>query len=92
MLAKSRCAGWRAVVSAGNAEIMGSSGEGEETVRGKISMKKLFGRKNLKKDGTEGKVGPPWVLGGAPRGFSLLAGRGAGSGPPAGEWLHVGSD
>jgi hypothetical protein len=29
--------------------------EGEET-KGKISMKQLFGKKNIKKDGTEGKV------------------------------------
>ena len=26
--------------------------------RGKISMKELFGRKNITKDGKEGKVGP----------------------------------
>lgn len=27
-----------------------------DSVRGKVSMKKLFGRKNIKKDGTEGKL------------------------------------
>ena len=29
---------------------------GEQDARGKISMKELFGRRNIKKDGTEGKV------------------------------------
>lgn len=46
----------------------------EGSVRGKISMKKLFGKKNIKKDGTEGKVrGWGWavvvglvVVGGSP--------------------------
>jgi hypothetical protein len=33
---------------------------GEQDVRGKISMKELFGRRNIKKDGTEGKVSPGW--------------------------------
>jgi hypothetical protein len=31
-------------------------GSGQD-IRGKVSMKKLFGRRNIKKDGTEGKVG-----------------------------------
>lgn len=42
----------------GDPDVMGSQGAdgaGAE-VRGKVSMKKLFGRKNKKKDGTEGKV------------------------------------
>ena len=30
--------------------------EGDEDVRGKISMKELFGKKNITKDGKEGKV------------------------------------
>lgn len=30
---------------------------GDQDIRGKVSMKTLFGRRNLKKDGTEGKVG-----------------------------------
>ena len=34
--------------------LMGGSTEGD--VRGKVSMKKLFGKPNLKKDGTEGKL------------------------------------
>lgn len=33
---------------------MGAGGD----IRGKVSMKKLFGRRNIKKDGTEGKVRP----------------------------------
>ena len=31
-------------------------GEQDEDVRGKISMKELFGKKNITKDGKEGKV------------------------------------
>ena len=38
--------------AAGNEELMGSAGD----MRAKVSMKKLFGRRNIKKDGTEGKV------------------------------------
>ena len=35
----------------------GEGGAGAEAaVRGKVSMKKLFARKKIKKDGTEGKV------------------------------------
>lgn len=32
-------------------------GEPDVDARGKISMKELFGRRNIKKDGQEGKVG-----------------------------------
>ena len=32
------------------------NGGEESSIRGKISMKKLFGRRNVKKDGTEGKL------------------------------------
>ena len=39
---------------AGDPQLMGGDGQ---DVRGKVSMKKLFGRRNIKKDGTEGKVG-----------------------------------
>lgn len=35
---------------------MGSEGDGGGDMRGKVSMKKLFGKRNIKKDGTEGKV------------------------------------
>jgi hypothetical protein len=38
----------------GDQSLMGDGGE--QDVRGKISMKELFGRRNIKKDGTEGKV------------------------------------
>lgn len=31
-------------------------GDSETEIRGKVSMKKLFGRRNIKKDGTEGKL------------------------------------
>lgn len=34
-------------------QLMGGDGQ---DVRGKVSMKKLFGRRNIKKDGTEGKL------------------------------------
>ena len=40
-------------------DVMGDSkdkGEQDEDMRGKISMKELFGRKNITKDGKEGKV------------------------------------
>lgn len=36
----------------GDEKLMGSGGD----IRAKVSMKKLFGRRNIKKDGTEGKV------------------------------------
>ena len=39
---------------------MGNGGEelatAADSIRGKVSMKTLFGRRNIKKDGTEGKV------------------------------------
>lgn len=36
----------------GDKKLMGSGGD----IRGKVSMKDLFGRPNIKKDGTKGKV------------------------------------
>lgn len=44
---------------AGDQQLMGN-GSSQEDIRGKVSMKKLFGRRNIKKDGTEGKVGGAW--------------------------------
>ena len=69
-------AGCMAWLLAGNPEIMGGAGEGDDAVRGKVSMKKLFGRKNLKKDGTEGKVGVSglWVGSGLPGGCGVHCG------------------
>ncbi len=42
---------------AGDRSLMDDGSGGEQDIRGKVSMKTLFGRRNLKKDGTEGKVG-----------------------------------
>lgn len=36
--------------------LMDDGSGGEQDIRGKVSMKTLFGRRNLKKDGTEGKL------------------------------------
>lgn len=61
----------------GDANLMG---EGEEPVRGKVSMKKLFGQRNIKADGTPGKVGRGGRQAGVPAGGGLLrAGQGCGS-------------
>ena len=49
----------RDAVACRDKEVMGDpndKGEQDEDARGKISMKELFGKKNITKDGKEGKV------------------------------------
>ena len=40
----------------GNGGEEAASASAADSIRGKVSMKTLFGRRNIKKDGTEGKV------------------------------------